>query len=238
MAANTERRQNPQEESDMIDRLVAVNRTAKVVKGGRRFGFSALVIVGDGKGKVGFGKGKAKEVIDAKRKATDAAKKNMIKVPLREGRTVHHDIKARAGAGKIIIRTAPPGTGIIAGGPLRAVFEALGISDVVAKSTGSSNPYNMVAAVFSALELIQSPKDTASRRGKKVNDIVSQRESKIGEDYVAKAPKAKAATKVEKKADSSPAKEEKKEAKKPATKKATAKKVPAKKAAAKKKEDK
>ncbi len=169
------------EENQVIDKLVSINRTTKVVKGGRRFGFSALVVVGDGKGKVGFGKGKAKEVADAKKKATQAAKKNMIRVPLREGRTVHHDIKSEAGAGKIIVRSAVPGTGIIAGGPLRAVFEALGVKDVVAKSTGSSNPYNMVASVFKALQMFQSPKSTAARRGKKVNEIVSQREIKVGE---------------------------------------------------------
>ena len=168
--------QNKIEETDLIDRLVAVNRTAKVVKGGRRFGFSALVVVGDGKGRVGFGKGKAKEVMDAKRKATEAAKKSMIKVPLREGRTFHHNVRAKAGAGTIYVRSAPPGTGVIAGGPVRAVFEALGVKDVVAKSLGSSNPYNMVASAFEALKLVQSPKVTASRRNKKINEIISQRE--------------------------------------------------------------
>ncbi len=169
------------EGSDIVEKLVAINRTTKVVKGGRRFGFSALVVVGDGKGKVGYGKGKAKEVADARRKATDAAKKNMIRVPLREGRTIHHDIRTEFGAGQIVVRCAAPGTGIIAGGPMRAIFEALGIKDVVAKSTGSSNPYNMVASTFKALQLIQSPKSTAARRGKKINDIISQRELKIGE---------------------------------------------------------
>jgi small subunit ribosomal protein S5 len=173
---NTRAKNNQEEQSDLIDRLVAVNRTAKVVKGGRRFGFSALVVVGDGKGRVGFGKGKAKEVIDAKRKATEAARKSMIKVPLREGRTLHHNIKSKEGAGYVIIRSAPPGTGVIAGGPMRAVFEALGVKDVVAKSTGSSNPYNMVASTFRALTEVQSPKATAARRGKKVNEIISQRE--------------------------------------------------------------
>lgn len=188
-----------QEESDLIDRLVAVNRTAKVVKGGRRFGFSALVVVGDGKGRVGFGKGKAKEVIDAKRKATEAAKKSMIKVPLKEGRTFHHDIETKAGAGRILVRSAQPGTGIIAGGPARAVFEALGVSDVVAKSTGSSNPYNIVASTFRALELVQSPKVTAARRGKKISDIISQREVNI---KVASAAEAKPKKKASKKAAS------------------------------------
>jgi small subunit ribosomal protein S5 len=186
-----------QEESDLIDRLVAVNRTAKVVKGGRRFGFSALVVVGDGKGRVGFGKGKAKEVIDAKRKATEAAKKSMIKVPLKEGRTFHHDIETKAGAGRILVRSAQPGTGIIAGGPARAVFEALGVSDVVAKSTGSSNPYNIVASTFRALELVQSPKVTAARRGKKISDIISQREVNTKDAPAAEAkPKKKASKKA------------------------------------------
>lgn len=168
---------SPQEESEFIDKLVAINRTAKVVKGGRRFGFTALVVVGDGKGRVGFGKGKAKEVMDAKRKATDAAKKSMIKVPLREGRTIHHDVKGIAGAGRVTLRSAPPGTGVIAGGPMRAVFEALGVHDIVAKSTGSSNPFNMIRGTFDALLKTQSPRVMALRRGKKVSDIVSQRES-------------------------------------------------------------
>ncbi len=169
--------ENPQNEDGFIDKLVAINRTAKVVKGGRRFGFTALVVVGDGKGRVGFGKGKAKEVMDAKRKATDAAKKNMVRVPLKEGRTLHHDIRTRAGAGKVVMRAAPPGTGIIAGGPMRAVFEALGVKDVVAKSTGSSNPYNMVRATFRALDLVQSPKETAARLDKKISDIIGRREA-------------------------------------------------------------
>ncbi len=165
-----------QEGSEQIEKLVSINRTTKVVKGGRRFGFSALVVVGDGKGRIGVGKGKAKEVADARKKATDAARKSMIKIPLREGRTIHHDIKTKAGAGGVILRTAAPGTGIIAGGPMRAIFEALGVKDVVAKSFGSSNPYNMVASTMKALQLIQSPKSTASRRGKKITEIVSQRE--------------------------------------------------------------
>jgi small subunit ribosomal protein S5 len=165
-----------EESSDIIDKLVSINRTTKVVKGGRRFGFSALVVVGDGKGRIGVGKGKAKEVADAKRKATEAAKKAMVKIPLREGRTLHHDVKTTDGAGGVIIRSATPGTGIIAGGPMRAIFEALGVKDVVAKSFGSSNPYNMVHSTFKALQLIQSPKSTAARRGKKITEIVSQRE--------------------------------------------------------------
>jgi small subunit ribosomal protein S5 len=160
----------------LIDRLVSINRVAKVVKGGRRFGFAALVVVGDGKGKVGYGSGKAKEVQDAVRKATDAAKKSMIKVPLRDSRTLHHDINGRFGAGKILLRSAPAGTGIIAGGPLRAVFEALGVHDVVAKSTGTSNPHNMVKAAFTALKAINSPRLVAARRSMTVGEIVERRE--------------------------------------------------------------
>lgn len=165
-----------EKENEFIDKLVSVNRTSKTVKGGRRFGFAALVVVGDGKGRVGYGKGKAKEVMDAKKKATEAARKNLIRVPMREARTLHHDVVARSGSGRVTLRSAPAGTGIIAGGPMRAVFEALGIKDIVAKSVGSSNPYNMVAGTFEALRLLQSPKTTAARRGKKVNEIVSQRE--------------------------------------------------------------
>lgn len=170
-----------QQDSDLVDNLVAVNRVAKVVKGGRRFGFAALMVVGDGKGRVGFGTGKAKEVPEAMRKATEDAKKNMIRVPLRESRTLHHDIKMRYGAGKVTIRTAPPGTGIIAGGPMRAIFEALGVHDVVAKSTGTSNPHNMVKATFKALQSINSPKMVANRRSKKVGEIVERRETSAKE---------------------------------------------------------
>ncbi len=163
------------EESELIEKLVHINRVAKVVKGGRRFGFAALVVVGDGRGRVGFGKGKAKEVPEAIRKATEAAKKSMIRVPLREGRTLHHDIKGRHGAGKVLIRTAVAGTGIIAGGPMRAVFEALGVQDVVTKSQGSANPYNMVRATIDALIKQVSPRQVAAKRGKKVADIVARR---------------------------------------------------------------
>jgi len=163
------------EESELVEKLVHINRVAKVVKGGRRFGFAALVVVGDGRGRVGFGKGKAREVPEAIRKATEAAKKNMIRVPLREGRTLHHDIKGRHGAGKVLVRTASVGTGIIAGGPMRAVFEALGVQDVVTKSQGSANPYNMVRATFNALSLQSSPRQIAAKRGKKVADIVARR---------------------------------------------------------------
>lgn len=164
------------EENELIDKLVTINRVAKVVKGGRRFSFAALVIVGDGNGRVGYGSGKAREVPEAIRKATDQAKRNMIKVPLRDGRTLHHDIEGRFGAGKVLMRAAPSGTGIIAGGPMRAVFETLGVQDVVAKSKGSQNPYNMVQATFNALKLCQSPRAVASRRGKKVADIVARRQ--------------------------------------------------------------
>ena len=159
------------EESDFTDKLVSINRVAKVVKGGRRFGFAALVVVGDTKGKVGFGTGKAREVPEAIKKATDQAKNKMVRIPLKEGRTIHHDVKGRHGAAKVILRTAPPGTGIIAGGPMRAVFETLGVQDVVSKSIGSSSPYNMVRATFDGLLNIQSPRNIAARRGLKVSSI-------------------------------------------------------------------
>ena len=163
------------EESEFIDKLVHINRVAKVVKGGRRFGFAALVVVGDQKGRVGFGHGKAREVPEAIRKATDAAKRNLTRVPLREGRTLHHDVTGRHGAGKVQLRAAPAGTGIIAGGPMRAVFESLGMQDVVAKSLGSSNPYNMVRATFEALKAQSSPRQVAAKRGKKVSDVIGRR---------------------------------------------------------------
>lgn len=163
-------------EGELVDRLVSVNRVAKVVKGGRRFGFSALVVVGDGKGRVGYGSGKAREVPEAVRKATEQAKRGMIRVPLRQGRTLHHDVKGRFGAGSVVLRAAPPGTGIIAGGPMRAVFEALGIGDVVAKSLGSANPHNMVKATFAALQAVCSPRTVAAKRGKKVGDLIGRRE--------------------------------------------------------------
>ena len=167
------RQENHEErDSEFVDRLVHINRVAKVVKGGRRFGFAALVVIGDQKGRVGFGHSKAREVPEAVRKATDSAKRRMIRVPLREGRTLHHDIAGRHGAGKVHLRTAPPGTGIIAGGPMRAVFEVLGMQDVVAKAIGSSNPYNMVRATFDALKKQASPRMVAQRRGKKVSDIL------------------------------------------------------------------
>lgn len=162
-------------DSEFVDKLVHINRVAKVVKGGRRFGFAALVVVGDQKGRVGFGKGKAREVPEAIRKATEQAKRQMIRVPLREGRTLHHDVAGRHGAGRVYLRAAPPGTGIIAGGPMRAVFETLGMQDLVAKSIGTSNPYNMVRATFDALTREQSPRMVAVRRGLKVSDVVSRR---------------------------------------------------------------
>ena len=161
---------------DLVDKLVTINRVAKVVKGGRRFAFAALVVVGDQKGRVGYGAGKAREVPEAIRKATDRAKRAMIRVPMKEGRTLHHDSYGHFGAGKVILRTAAAGTGIIAGGPMRAVFESLGIGDVVAKSLGSRNPHNMVKATFAALQGAASPRSVANRRGKKVNDILAKRE--------------------------------------------------------------
>lgn len=170
------------EEPEFLERLVGINRVAKVVKGGRRFGFAALVVVGDGKGRVGHGHAKAREVPEAIKKATEQAKRKMIRVPLREGRTLHHDVHGRHGAGRVFLRSAPRGTGIIAGGPMRAVFEAIGVQDVVAKAIGSNNPYSMVNATFAALEQMQSPRHVASRRNKKVSDIVANREVGAGSD--------------------------------------------------------
>jgi len=163
-----------EEDDGIIEKLVHINRVSKTVKGGKRFGFAALVVVGDGQGRVGFGHGKAREVPEAITKATAAARKKMIRVPLKEGRTLHHDVNGRFGAGKVTIRTAPPGTGIIAGGPMRAVFESLGVADVVTKSVGTSNPYNMIRATFNALENQTSPKSVAQRRGKKVADLLGR----------------------------------------------------------------
>ncbi|RBI84380.1 30S ribosomal protein S5 [Rhodosalinus halophilus] len=170
-------RRDRDESPEFADRLVAINRVSKTVKGGKRFGFAALVVVGDQKGRVGFGKGKAKEVPEAIRKATEQAKRGMIRVPLREGRTLHHDETGRWGAGKVMMRTAPQGTGIIAGGPMRAVFEMLGVQDVVAKSNGSQNPYNMIRATMDALKKQQSPRMVAQRRGKKVADILHKEDA-------------------------------------------------------------
>jgi small subunit ribosomal protein S5 len=162
---------------ELIDKLVTINRVAKVVKGGRRFAFAALVVVGDQKGRVGYGAGKAREVPEAIRKATDRAKRGMIRVPMKEGRTLHHDVIGNYGAGSVVLRSAPAGTGIIAGGPMRAVFETLGIGDVVAKSLGSRNPHNMVKATFDALTRVASPRSVAARRGKKVSDLLGKRDT-------------------------------------------------------------
>ena len=174
---NRRDREERERDSEFIDKLVHINRVAKVVKGGRRFGFAALVVVGDQKGRVGFGHGKAREVPEAIRKATEAAKRNLVKVPLREGRTLHHDVTGQHGAGRVVLRAAPAGTGIIAGGPMRAVFETLGIGDVVAKSLGSRNPHNMVKATFAALQRCASPRSVAGRRSKKVADLLGKRDT-------------------------------------------------------------
>jgi len=189
MAERNQRRdrRDRDENPEFADRLVAINRVSKTVKGGKRFGFAALVVVGDQKGRVGFGKGKAKEVPEAIRKATEQAKRNLIRVPLREGRTLHHDIEGRHGAGRVVMRTAPEGTGIIAGGPMRAVFEMLGIKDVVSKSIGTQNPYNMIRATLDGLTKESSPRMVAQRRGKKVSDILPKR------DEAPAAPEADAA---------------------------------------------
>ena len=160
----------------IVDKLVTINRVAKVVKGGRRFAFAALVVVGDQKGRVGYGAGKAREVPEAIRKATERAKRGMIRVPMKEGRTLHHDVYGRHGSGRVILRAAPAGTGIIAGGPMRAVFESLGVHDVVAKSQGSSNPYNMIRATFNALSREDSPRSVAQRRNIKVSTLQSRRQ--------------------------------------------------------------
>jgi len=165
------------EADDIIDKLVTINRVAKVVKGGRRFAFAAVVVVGDQKGRVGYGAGKAREVPEAIRKATERAKRGMIRIPMKEGRTLHHDVVGNFGAGSVVLRSASAGTGIIAGGPMRAVFETLGIGDVVAKSLGSRNPHNMVKATFAALQKCASPRSVATRRGKKVTDILGRRDA-------------------------------------------------------------
>jgi len=170
------------EESDLIDRLVGINRVSKVVKGGRNFSFAALVVVGDGKGRVGFGTGKAREVPEAIRKATDNAKKNMVRIALREGRTLHHDVEGHFGAGHVVLRSAPAGTGVIAGGPMRAIFETMGVQDVVCKSNGSQNPHNMIKATFAALNRCASPRSVAARRGLKVSDIIARRGDTEGKE--------------------------------------------------------
>ncbi|MBL9064303.1 30S ribosomal protein S5 [Tabrizicola sp.] len=178
---NDRRDNRPEETPEFADRLVAINRVSKTVKGGKRFGFAALVVVGDQRGRVGFGKGKAKEVPEAIRKATEQAKRSMIRVALKDSRTLHHDIEGRHGAGKVVMRTAVAGTGIIAGGPMRAVFEMLGVQDVVAKSIGSQNPYNMIRATIDGLKLEASPRSVASRRGKKVAEILRKPEAETVE---------------------------------------------------------
>ena len=172
-----DRGSNREEErdSEFVDKLVHINRVAKVVKGGRRFGFAALVVVGDQRGRVGFGHGKAREVPEAIRKATESAKRTLIRVPLRDGRTLHHDVAGRHGAGRVYLRAAEPGTGIIAGGPMRAIFETLGVQDIVAKSIGTSNPYNMIRATFDALKHEDSPRSVAARRGLKVSALQTRR---------------------------------------------------------------
>src|SRR3982751_5401433 len=166
---------------ELIEKLGHINRVSKTVKGGKRFGFAALVVVGDGKGRVGFGHGKAREVPEAISKATAAAKKAMVRVPLKEGRTLHHDGNGHFGAGRVTLRSAPQGTGIIAGGPMRAVFESLGVADVVTKSVGTSNPYNMIRATFEALTSQTSPKAVAQRRGKKIADLLGRGGSQTAE---------------------------------------------------------
>ena len=178
---NDRRDNRPEETPEFADRLVAINRVSKTVKGGKRFGFAALVVVGDQRGRVGFGKGKAKEVPEAIRKATEQAKRQMIRVPLKDARTLHHDMEGRHGAGKVVMRAAVAGTGIIAGGPMRAVFEMLGLQDVVAKSIGSQNPYNMIRATMDGLAQEFSPRQVAARRGKKVAEILKKPESEVVE---------------------------------------------------------
>ncbi len=184
-----ERREDRDADDGIVDKLVTINRVAKVVKGGRRFAFAALVVVGDQKGRVGYGAGKAREVPEAIRKATERAKRGMIRVPMKEGRTLHHDVEGHFGAGNVVLRSASAGTGIIAGGPLRAVFESLGIGDVVAKNLGSRNPHNMVKATFAALQKCASPRSVATRRGKKVPELFGRREQAVP---AAAAPEAQA----------------------------------------------
>ena len=169
-------RDREERDNEFIDKLVHINRVAKVVKGGRRFGFAALVVVGDQKGRVGYGHGKAREVPEAIRKATDEAKKSLVRIPLKDGRTLHHEVRGHHGAGKVLVRPAQAGTGIIAGGPMRAVFETMGVQDVVAKSVGSNNPHNMVKATFDALKHLSSPRSVAARRGKKVGELIGRRD--------------------------------------------------------------
>lgn len=230
MAKQAEKKQAQEVEQEFSEHLVGINRVAKVVKGGRRFAFAALMIVGDGKGRIGTGHGKAREVPEAIRKATEQAKRNLISVPLREGRTLHHDVEGRYGAGRVYLRSAPQGTGIIAGGPLRAIFESLGIQDVVAKAIGSNNPYNMVNATLDALQRIENPRQIAARRGKNVADIVAAREIEVVSDKGQKKEEPKVAAKAEPKKDApKKASSKKEESKKDTSKKSAAKKDSAKK---------
>lgn len=211
------RRSDSESDDGLMDRLVSVNRVAKVVKGGRRFGFAALVVVGDGEGKVGHGSGKAKEISEAIRKANEKAKKAMIKVPLRQGRTLHYDIKGRFGAGKVIMRTAPPGTGIIAGGPMRAVFEVLGVEDVVTKSFGSANPHNMIRATFAAFQNMRAPRFIADKRALSMKELAKKRDISSHTPAPPKAQKSQDKKAVQKK--SSPADKQLKQQKKATPKK-------------------
>ncbi len=187
MARRPSRQSQDKQENELVDKLVSINRVAKVVKGGRRFGFAALVVVGDTKGRVGYGSGKAREVPEAIRKATEQAKRSMIRIPIRDGRTLHHDVNGRFGAGRVVLRAAPAGTGIIAGGPMRAVFETVGIRDIVTKSIGTSNPYNMVKATFEALKGLNSPRSVAARRSMKVGQLFS-RGTAAGVEATAETP--------------------------------------------------
>lgn len=222
----------------LTENLVAIRRVAKTVKGGRNMRFAALVVVGDGKGRVGYGTGKAREVPEAIRKATESGKRNMRRVPLREGRTLHHDTVGRFGAAKVLLRSAPPGTGIIAGGPMRAVFEALGIQDVVAKSNGTSNPNNMVKATFEAFEMFESPRHVGSRRGRKVADVISVPRDQATSGTATTQEESEEAATTSEEATEAPKTAKKPAAKKPAAKKADEKKAPAKKPAAKKSDEK
>lgn len=220
--------QNDRQGGEMIDKLVGIRRVAKTVKGGRRMSFSAIVVVGDEAGRVGWANGKAREVPDAVKKATDTAKRGMIRVPLRHGRTIHHAIEGSFGAARVILKPAAPGTGIIAGGPMRAVFEAMGMKDIVAKSLGSSNPFNMIQATFEAFKLLETPRSIAAKRGIKTSDLSLHRDLVAKDDFDAKADAQKAAT------DAKDAKAAKAEEKKSASKKAAPKKAAPKKAALKK----